>query len=220
MSYKFNRNCWVESLEERLFCANLPQDESGGDETGGKDFSPAEIAAENTRQFRSAEPVAIEVMIEGAESIFARWGEELKKEDRIGRLIQRLETNLENSRQGMHDLGIFRACARCDVIAPEGSCCSLGLERKYGPILLVMNLMLGVSLPQRRLRADSCYFLGREGCRLKVRHMLCIDYLCPELEETLGLKALIKIQTLSGQEIESAFLLREAIKEKIRTLRE
>ncbi|MHC1727681.1 MAG: hypothetical protein AB9866_17040 [Syntrophobacteraceae bacterium] len=48
--------------------------------------------------------------------------------------------------------------------------------------------------------------------------MLCIDYLCPELEDSLGRESLIKIQIVSGEEIESAFLLQEAIKNKIRTL--
>jgi len=59
-----------------------------------------------------------------------------------------------------------------------------------------MNLMLGAGLPERRSRADSSYFLGQEGCGLKVRQMLCIDYLCPELEEALGPNALIKFKAL------------------------
>lgn len=150
--------------------------------------------------------------------MFVRYGDELMKDQRINGLISRLEMNLENSRQSMHELGIFRACALCDASAPEGSCCSRGLERKYSPILLLMNLLLGVEMPASRLRADSCYFLGATGCGLRVRHMLCIDYLCPDLEEALGRKLLIKIQTVSGEEIESAFLLQEAVKARARTL--
>jgi hypothetical protein len=205
MSYKFNRNCWVESVEERLFCDDLHGDESSTDRSDREECGPAE-------------PATIEAMIESAQSLFARWGEELRQEERICRLIRQLETDLENSRHAMHDLGIFRACARCDATAPAGSCCSRGLERKYSPILLVMNLMLGTALPERRLREDSCYFLGSNGCGLKVRHMLCVDYLCPELERALGGKSLIEIQTVSGEEIRSAFLLREAVKKTIQML--
>lgn len=196
MSYKFNRNCWVESLEERLFCAA----------TG-----PAESSAD-------AGPVAVEELITSAQCLFTRHGESLMKDKRISGLIRRLEMNLENSRQSMHELGIFRACALCDATAPEGSCCSRGLERKYSPVLLLMNLLLGIEMPASRLRADSCYFLGATGCGLRVRHMLCIDYLCPELEETLGRKSLIQIQTVSGEEIESALLLQEAIKAGVMAL--
>ena len=30
MSYKFNRNCWVKSLEQKTFCVNPRDGESGG----------------------------------------------------------------------------------------------------------------------------------------------------------------------------------------------
>lgn len=209
MSFKFNRNCWVESLEERLFCAK-GREETGIISTDGIQSGRGGAATEK--------PAAIREMIAGARDLFARYGDAIQGDERIRRLIYRLKTNLEDSAQSMKDLGIFRACARCDETAPEGSCCCRGLERKYSPVLLLMNLILGAGLPERRLREDSCYFLGPKGCCLKVRHELCIDYLCPELEEMLGRESLIKIQTVSGEEITSAFLLYEAVKNKTRKL--
>ena len=208
MSYKFNRDCWVESFEEKLLCAKASQAMTVEDKITGTGCFGHEA-------FR---PPEIEEKIASAEHLFAKWIDALRKNDRIYPLINRLEANLENSRHSMHDLGIVRACTRCDENAPEGSCCSRGLEAKYGPILLLMNLMLGASLPERRHREDSCYFLGPKGCMLKVRHMLCVDYLCPELEKALGIKSMIEIQTVSGEEILSAFLLREAIKQTMRTV--
>jgi hypothetical protein len=198
MSYKFNRNCWMESLEERLYC--------------GRDSK-----REAPLMQRITEP-GIEDKIAGAERIFAKWGGQLKGDAGIREFIQRLEVRLEDSRRCMQDLEIFSMCARCDETAPEGSCCSTGLERKYGPITLLMNLLLGAALPKRRQRTDSCYFLGPTGCMLKVRHMLCVDYLCPELEKALGRKALMEIQTVSGEEITAAFLLFESLKKKMKIL--
>ena len=208
MGYKFNRDCWVESSEEKLLCAKGSQAVTVEDKITGIE-STGHVA------FR---PPDIEEKIASAEHLFAKWGDELRKNDRIYPLINRLETNLENSRHSMHDLGIVRACTRCDENAPEGSCCSRGLEGKYGPMLLLMNLMLGARLPMRRHREDSCFFLGSKGCMLKVRHMLCVDYLCPELEKALGSKSMIEIQTVSGEEILSAFLVHEAVKQTIRTV--
>lgn len=219
MGYKFNRDCWVESLEERLFCSTAggsPQSNATGEKTGRENSPDAGFQDKMVPGREIAHPAAVEEMIASAKNLFAMWGDELRKDDSIRRLVQRLETNLENSRTCMHDSGIFQACARCDATAPEGSCCSRGLERKYTPLLLLINLMLGARLPEGRLRGDSCYFLGLKGCSLKARHMLCIDYLCPELVEALGRESLIKIQTVSGEEIETAFHLREAIKGKIR----
>ncbi len=209
MSFKFNRNCWVESLEERLFCSKAG-DETEVFSTNGPPSGENGAAA--------AEPATVEEMIAGARNLFARYGDAIQKDECIGRLIDSLKTNLENSAKCMEGLGIFCACARCDETSPAGSCCSRGLERKYSPVLLLMNLILGIGLPERRLREDSCYFLGPKGCCLKVRHELCIDYLCPQLEEMLGRESLIKIQTISGEEITSAFLLYEAVKDKTRKL--
>lgn len=119
------------------------------------------------------------------------------------------------TRQSMIDLGIVRACVRCDERAPEGSCCGCGLEWKYDAVLLVMNLMPGTSLPERRLRSDSCLFLGLQGCQHGVRHTLCADSLCPDLEDALGQSPLIRMQTVAGDEIGSAFLLYEAVKKVV-----
>lgn len=214
MSYKFNRDCWVESTEERLFCCGGGGGQPG---TGGKEAG-GESALDVRRPGRTPgiKPVTIGEIIAGAESLFARWGDALRRDERIHGWIRRLEANLENSRRCMRDFGIFHACARCDAEAPEGSCCSSGLERKYGPVMLVINLLMGAQLPGRRMREDSCYFLGLNGCVLKVRHMLCIDYLCPELVNTVGRESLIRIQTTSGEEIESAFFLHEVVLERIR----
>lgn len=46
--------------------------------------------------------------------------------------------------------------------------------------------------------------------------MPCLDYLCPELEQALGRKSLIRLQTVSGEEIMSAFLLQEATRETLK----
>lgn len=210
MAYKFNRNCWVGSLEETQFCRAPARDARPGDERGASD------AVEH--RSRHAVPATIEEMVRSADGLYARWRRDLKGDAAILDRVRRLEENVEESRRGMRDSGIVAGCTRCDANSPEGSCCSRGLEKKYGPILLLMNRMLGLALPERRMRADSCYFLGWEGCVLKARHMLCIDYLCPELAESLGPQALIEIQTLSGREIESVFMLGEAIKRKIRAL--
>ncbi|NLI31990.1 MAG: hypothetical protein GX422_04295 [Deltaproteobacteria bacterium] len=220
MGYKFNRNCHVESLEDRLFCVREIQTRASGNEAGSDRFGVFGNQIESAMKPDVHAPATIGIgeRIAGAERLFGEWGEKLKKEERIGRLIHRLEADLRRSRKTMRRLGIIDACARCDENTPEGSCCSRGLERKYGPLLLLVNLLLGVDLPQRRQRGDSCYFLGPCGCALRVRHMLCVDYLCPELEKTLGQKSLVEIQTVSGDEIVSAFLLEEAVRETMKQL--
>jgi hypothetical protein len=159
--------------------------------------------------------ISLEERISLARQLFASRGEALKSDSRIGGLLSILRENLEASREAMVTLGIVAACARCDEISPEGSCCSRGLENKYDSILLLINLMLGSDLPDARSRSDSCHFLGPRGCLLAARNMLCIDYLCPAVEQELGVERLMKIQSVSGAEIETIFLLGEEIKRVI-----
>ncbi len=206
MSYKFNRGCWVESWEETRLRAALHENAETrevsirGKRTGGRPESPM---------------LSIEDKIQMARALYVQWGRALLEDAGIRGLLQRLERDMAFSHETMHLLGIDSACARCDATAPEGSCCSRGLENKYDVVLLLLNLLMGVGLDGGRSREDSCFFLGPRGCRLRVRSLLCIEYLCPELEEALGWEGLLRIQGATGGELESSFFLCDAVKKRI-----
>jgi hypothetical protein len=44
------------------------------------------------------------------------------------------------------------------------------------------------------------------------RHVLCVNYLCLRIQRGLPLDVLIRVQTAAGAELDTAFLLQEAIK--------
>ena len=161
--------------------------------------------------------IPIQEKIRMAQDLFARWGKALREDRRIEALLEQLEQDLESSRQTMVDLEVVAACTDCDQ--EEGkSCCAQGrgFEEKYDPYLLLMNLFLGVSLPDRPARPDGCYFLTRTGCCLKIRLFLCVDFLCPAILTRLSHKELVKLQTVSGHELTTGFLVYDAIKRVIR----
>ena len=161
--------------------------------------------------------IPIQEKIRMAHDLFARWGTALREDRRIETLLEQLEQDLESSRQTMVDLEVVAACTDCDQ--EEGkSCCAQGrgFEEKYDPYLLVMNLFLGVSLPEHHARLDGCYFLTRTGCCLKVRLFLCVDFLCPAIRNRLPHKELLRLQTVSGHELTTGFLVYDAIKRAIR----
>ncbi len=157
----------------------------------------------------------VEERIDLALTLYTRWEAELRHDGHVWLILDQLKKALEASRKTMSDLGIDLACARCDESSPEGSCCSIGLEDKFDAVLLLVNILLGADIPSSRARADSCYFLGPKGCALLARNMLCIDYLCPQLEKELGHEALVRMQTVAGKEIQACFLLCEALKKII-----
>ncbi len=143
-----------------------------------------------------------------ARALLEKYGQRLLDDGTVHDLVSRLKQGIEKSHRTMHQLGVSDACARCDAQEPEGSCCAAGLANKIDSSLLLINGLLGVPIEARHMRRRrSCAFLGDQGCVLKARHMLCIDYLCPELERRLGKKSLIAMQQATADEIESLFLL-------------
>jgi hypothetical protein len=161
--------------------------------------------------------IPIQEKIRMAYDLFARWGKRLRKDRRIETLLEQLEQDLEFSRRTMVDLDVVTACMHCDEEEGE-SCCAQGrgFEEKFDPYLLLMNLLLGVSLPERPARPPGCHFLTGTGCCLKVRLFLCVDFLCPAILSRLSHKALIRLQTVSGNELTAAFRAYDAIKRAIR----
>jgi len=163
------------------------------------------------------EGLSIEDKIKIARHMYDSWSEQLKREPHIYELIEKLEGCLENSREAMLELGIVETCTHCDE-EEGGSCCGAGLENKFDTFLLLINLLLGVSLPEGHRRLDSCYLLTDKGCTLKVRLVLCVDYLCPKILSALSHDKVIRLQNISGEELVTAFMLYDAIKTFMRKI--
>lgn len=158
---------------------------------------------------------SISEKIERARELFGRHREALKNEEYIRGLMEELEGAIVGTWKMMREKGIVDACCRCDT-EEGGSCCGRGIEDKFDALLLLMNLALGVSLPDARERADSCFFLKEDGCSLKVRLVLCVDYLCPKILGWLPHRDLVELQEVSGVELTAGFRLYDAIKRFLR----
>lgn len=143
------------------------------------------------------------------------WGDALRNDAAVQRLMARLKANLAASFQAMIETGIVQACTRCDE-EDGGSCCGAGIENRYNETLLLLNLLLGVDLPSERLQEGSCFFLGEEGCGLKVREVLCVNYLCQAIQKSMEPSHRDLIQEAVGAELETVFLLQEAARRVLR----
>lgn len=143
--------------------------------------------------------------------LFSHWGEALKADSSIRSLLERVDRKVAASGQAMLDFGIVASCRHCEE-EEGGSCCGAGIEQKYTPLILLINLLLGETLPEARLQADSCFFLSERGCSLKLRHVLCVNYLCLGIQRMLGVDDLRRLQQITGEEMEAGFIVHEAVK--------
>ena len=161
------------------------------------------------------EQYSIQDKIGLAQDLYAKWGDVLRSDPHINDLLKKLDGSIEASREVMLNLGIIETCKRCDE-EEGGSCCGAGMENKFDTVLLLINLLLDVYLPERHRRPESCYLLSDRGCRLKVRLVLCVDFLCPKIISALRRDELIRLQQISGDELVTGFMLYDAIKKFIR----
>jgi len=156
--------------------------------------------------------VAYEVMV--ANHLYEIFGHSLFEDKTIRILLNQLDQHIEATQQALGAGGIARECADC-AINDEGTCCGKRTGYKYDSILLLINLLLGRSLPVQSQDPDSCYFLTREGCSLRARHVICVNFLCPRLQKNIRQEILIQLQKTAGEELNTLFILEEYIKKKI-----
>jgi len=158
---------------------------------------------------------AIHKKIEQAHNLFATCGSSLAEDPSIGDLLQKLRDCIDYTNQSMLTLGVVAECKNCEE-KEGGSCCGSGIENKYDVVLLLINLLLGCSLQNHEPLGNSCFFLGKKGCKLTARHVLCVNYICDKLQNKLTREELIALQTCAGEELDTLFFLNEAIKKRLR----
>ena len=169
----------------------------------------------DTVTYKPEKPLTIREKIDQAHDLYKLWGERLRDEPALARLMTAFEKRSTDTWQVMTDLGVVAICCDCEE-NHGGSCCGAGIENKYNDILLLVNLLLDGTLPQSRTKKGGCFFLGNRGCMLKARHALCINYLCFRIEKNLSPNDFIRLQHVGGEEVESLFVLYEEIKKTLR----
>lgn len=157
----------------------------------------------------------IEEKIAWARHCYQKFGDDLLKEKRLIDLLAHLKAAAVASRREMALTGIVEICRRCEH-EEGGSCCGAGLENRYDGWLLLINLLLGVRLPKTRLQTDSCFFLGKSGCLLMARHVICINYLCRKATDLIDPHTIMKLREKEGEEVNTLFMLHETIKTVLR----
>ena len=159
-------------------------------------------------------PKGIDYKIALAHHLQANFGQVLLQDREIRDRLLQLDQNIGATWKEMVSIGVVRECSDC--AAKEGSCCGAGMENSYDEILLLINLLLGKILPSQAYDTNSCYFLGENGCLLRAREVICVNYLCQRIWRSIQKEKLIHLQKITGEELRSLFLLEEYIKKRLR----
>jgi len=144
-----------------------------------------------------------------AREIMASRGEELRRSPELAGALDAYKREIAANWGLMAELGVVEVCSSCAGARAE-SCCFNGAERWYYRDLIVLNLLMGVRLPKARAVEHQCLFIGRDGCLLKARWSICINFFCPEMIAELGEDAIARLRRQAGREI-SAGMQAEAV---------
>jgi hypothetical protein len=159
---------------------------------------------------------SVQEKIEQANRLYRLHGDTLRRDPSISSLLREVQSCIDNTNMTMLAYGVVSECKHCEE-EEGGSCCGMGIENKYEPALLLINRLMGISLPTQGQSQNSCCFLRENGCLLAARHVLCVNYICEKLRNKLTREELIGLQSCAGEELDRLFFLHEAIKKYIRT---
>jgi len=126
-------------------------------------------------------------------------------------LLDDLRKEALRSRRLMDELGVSMTCAQCAKRNNGSGCCSKEIEEWYDEKVILLNLLLGVPVPDEYVDPRTCIFLGPRGCRLLVRYHFCVNYLCKTIEERLSGSQLGRLRAQYGRELYIAWRLEEEI---------
>jgi hypothetical protein len=161
------------------------------------------------------EPLKTGEKIKTALALYSKWGEALRADPSISRQLRELAVKTKSSSLASLESGVARQCRQCDE-NEGGSCCGAGIENRYTPEMLLINLIMGIELPESRYSENSCYFLGSRGCILAARELLCINYLCSRLQKEIPHENLILLQETTGREMDAVFILHDTTRNFIK----
>jgi hypothetical protein len=152
--------------------------------------------------------------ISEAEDLLAHWEGARRIDPHLVFLLNSLDKKIMASGVAMEALGVTSACRQC-AEEDGDTCCGAGIENRYTSRILLINLLLGNALPKKRFRANGCFFLSENGCSLKMRLVLCVNYLCRKIQRMLPTASLLSLQQITGEEMDESFILEEAVKKGI-----
>ena len=149
--------------------------------------------------------------IESARLLYAEYGRALSEDEQISRLLTRYKEAAIRTGEKMREIGIEKSCTECALDLDE-CCCFKGVEEKYDRIILLINLVMGVEIPESREIPGCCLFVGSRGCKMTARHYFCVHYLCPSLKALLGPSAVDDFQSVAGEELSCGWETEQAIR--------
>ncbi|MFP4559148.1 MAG: hypothetical protein ACLFO6_06605 [Archaeoglobaceae archaeon] len=155
------------------------------------------------------ENTSITEKIAWAEDIYSKFGDLILRDSEVQRLLNILDRSIDATYTEMETAGTLEECTKC--AQKTGSCCSRKIDKMYDKRTLLINRLMGVELPKEREIEDGCFFQGMNGCKIRAREIICVDYFCPRMYDIIEREKMVRLQNVAGEEHETLFKLSDRI---------
>jgi hypothetical protein len=142
----------------------------------------------------------VSTYIAKAKEAYAKFGGQIAAHPELAGLLTKFGEQIDATNQLFKDLEVAADCAAC-CDREKGPCCFDGAQGWYDLRLLLINLLLGVEVPDRPELVDDCWFNSPTGCKLLAKDSICLNFFCPEIQARLSEDELLRLRQQVGREL-------------------
>lgn len=152
--------------------------------------------------------------LQNAHRLHREFGARLAADREIREQLTKLLRLREEVAEAMRCMGLPELCAECGS-RTAGGCCSAMMANESDSMLLLINLSAGFEVSPKRDDDFECCFLGPDGCSLKFKPFLCLNYLCRRIQTESTPEQLARLQGATSEFLGQILILEELIRRQL-----
>ncbi|HHB75558.1 MAG TPA: hypothetical protein ENK84_03315 [Desulfobulbus sp.] len=139
---------------------------------------------------------SVEDKLRLARQLYHRNGQRFLQNREITDTLESLRRKAADLDNHMETMGMGARCSACGARV-GGGCCSSYMAGNTDAVVLLINLLLGISINPVD-NGEECCYLGPRGCIFTIKPIFCLNYNCSHIQQAASKKELKTLGMRSG----------------------
>ncbi len=131
-----------------------------------------------------------------ARRLYQQHGPRLLRNRDITDTLEALQHKANDLDKHMLTMGMGARCSAC-AARVDGGCCSSYMAGNTDGIVLLINLLLGISIKPID-NGDECCYLGPRGCIFTIKPIFCLNYNCSHIRQAATKEEMKALEMRAG----------------------
>ena len=131
-----------------------------------------------------------------ARRLYQQHGPRLLQNRDITDTLESLQHKANDLDEQMLAMGMGARCSAC-AARVDGGCCSSYMAGNTDGIVLLINLLLGISITPAD-NGEECCYLGPRGCIFTIKPIFCLNYNCSHIQQEATKEELKNLEIRTG----------------------